>query len=1169
MNLVTSRRLQTPFCILFLILLTNCAKKEAERKFELLPPDQTGIHFANTITETIDLNPVNYIYMYNGAGIAVGDIDNDGLPDLFFSGNQVDSKLYLNQGSMAFEDISDKSGIRITGWATGVSMVDINADGFLDIYVCRADRKGTKLGENLLFINNGDATFTEKATEYGLNDGGYSTQAVFFDYDKDGDLDVYVLTNGIEDFSHNNIRRIKNKGQGISTDRLYRNNGDNTFTNVSEEAGITIEGYGLGVGILDINGDGWPDIYCSNDFITNDLLWLNNGDGTFTESLKNYFTQTAYNGMGMDIADMNNDGREDLIQVDMLPEANAHLKTMTMAMSYTNQSMRFFLGYFPQFVRNTLQLRTADENFSEIGRMAGIHKTDWSWAPLLADFDNDGYKDLFISNGYGRDITDLDYTNYSERARKPMDNKDAVDEQAYKNMQQLPQINLPNYFFKNSGNLSFENVTKNWSSETPSISHGSVYVDLDLDGDLDLITNNVNEKAFVYKNNTVERDPENSKFLRLGLKGPVNNPLGIGTQVTLFHQGNAQMVAQYPARGYVSSVEPILHFGLGKSPTVDSLTVLWPDGKTQSIKSIKPNQLLALSYADAVDLPAKVQMPAPSLVTDLSAITAAIVHKENNYIDFQDQPLLLKMLSREGPGLAVGDVDKDGLDDFIMTTAVGDTTFIWRQDLTGHFIKATYLPGSWGHEELGAVFGDFNTDGRLDVYVASGGNEFVEGSEKYLDRLYFQEPDGSFRNSGQVPEILSSSGTVNAADFDGDGDLDLFVGSRLVPKKYGLSGKSYLLRNDNGVFKDVTSEIAKGLEFIGMVTSALWTDFDNDGRPDLIVVGEWMEISFFRNEGGILKNVTPDSGISGLFGFWNSIAAGDFDLDGDMDYIVGNLGTNTELKASKEEPVGILSKDFDGDGSYDPLLSHYIQGVNYPLAARDALISQIIAMKLRFPAYKDYAAITFDQLLNVKDLEGASKKKVVILESIFIENKGNGTFSYQKLPPKAQIAPVYGIAVMDVNGDAYPDALLVGNRRDAETLSGYLDGSIGTLLLGSENKGFAVVNQKYSGFIAKEEARGIARIGTSNQEGLLVANNNNALQYYSVQNDRKKIPLKSGDLYAHITLDNGKTYKEEFYHGSGYLSQQSFSLSIPKNAKKVTIKNSKEGERIVHQTDFQ
>lgn len=1168
MNLVTFRRLQTTLCVLSLILLTHCAKKEKDKKFELLPPDQTGIHFANTITETIDLNPVNYIYMYNGAGIGVGDINNDDLPDLFFSGNQVGSKLYLNKGTMTFEDITDISGISTPGWATGVSMVDIDDDGFLDIYVCRADRKGTKAGENLLFINNGDATFTEKAAEFGLNDGGYSTQAVFFDYDKDGDLDVYILTNGIEGFSHNNIRKIKNKGQGISTDRLYRNNGNNTFTNVSEEAGITIEGYGLGVGILDVNGDTWPDIYCSNDFITNDLLWLNNGDGTFTESIKNYFTQTSYNGMGMDIADVNNDGLEDLIQVDMLPEANAHLKTMTMAMSYTNQSMRFFLNYFPQYVRNTLQLRTANENFSEMGRMAGIHKTDWSWAPLLADLDNDGYKDLFVSNGYGRDITDLDYTNYSERSRKPMDNKDAVDELAYKNMQQLPQIDLPNYFFKNSGNLSFENVTKKWSSETPSMSNGAVYADLDGDGDLDLITNNINENAFIYKNTTVEGNPEYSKYLRIGFKGPKGNPLGFGAQVTIFHHGNTQKMAQFPVRGYVSSVEPVLHFGLGKSAMVDSLTVQWPDGKTQSLKNITCNQVVTLSYSDATDAPTKEQTLEPPLLTDLSTITSSIVHKENNYIDFQDQPLLLKMLSREGPGLAVGDVDRDGLDDFIMTTALKDTTFIWKQGKDGQFTKSTYLPGSWEQEELGAVFGDFNNDGRLDVYVASGGNEFVEGSDKYLDRLYLQEPDGSFSNAGQLPKILSSSGTVNAADFDGDGDLDIFVGSRLVPKKYGLSGKSYLLRNDKGIFKDVTSEIAKDLEYIGMVTSALWTDFDNDGQTDLIVVGEWMEISFFRNQGGTFKNVTPSSGIAGLFGFWNSISGGDFDLDGDMDYIVGNMGTNTELKASKEEPVGIISKDFDGDGSHDPLISYYIKGVNYPLAARDALISQIVAMKLHFPTYKDYAAITFDRLLNEKDLQGTSKKKVVVLESIFVENKGNGTFSYYNLPPEAQMAPIYGIAVMDANRDSYPDVLLVGNRRDTETLSGYLDGSIGTLLLGTAEKGFVAVGHKTSGFFAKEEARGMAKISSPKQEGFLVANNNGALRYYGINDNGQKVPLKSGDRYALISLANGKTYKEEFYIGSGYLSQGSFSLNIPKNATKVTIMNSSEGERVLNPLDF-
>lgn len=1148
--------------ILSFAILFSCSKKSGET-FVLLTSDQTGIDFENTITETMDFNSLNFIYIYNGAGTGAGDINNDGLPDLFFAGNMVPSKLYLNKGNMKFEDITSSSGLTTNGWVTGVSMVDINADGFLDLYLCLADKKNSEKGQNQLYINQGDNTFKEEAKAYGLNDQSYSTQAAFFDYDLDGDLDMYLLTNGIENFAHNNVKPRSLDGQGKTTDKLYKNNGNHTFTNVSQEAGITIDGFGLSVAILDVNEDGWPDIYCSNDFLTNDLLWLNNGDGTFTESIKKYMSQTSHNGMGMDVADFNNDALLDIVQMDMLPETNLHNKNMTPAMNYNQHIMRLNLNYMPQYVRNTLQLRNKNNSFSEIGRLAGMHKTDWSWTPLLADFDNDGLKDLFISNGYGRDITDLDFIVYSESAQTKFNSAKARDTMAFKDMLKLQSINLPNYFFKNNGDLTFTNVTKEWTSQVPSISNGSVYVDLDLDGDLDIVTNNTNSNAFIYKNTSIEKQNGAVNFLKVALKGADKNRNGLGAEVTIFYGDTLQMVRQYPTRGYISSVDQVLHFGLGKRKSIDSLKIVWPDGKYQKLENITANKAITLSYKDADSLYSKPKISNETFLVNTSENISAIKHIENKFIDFQGQPLLLKMLSREGPGLAVADVNNDGLDDFFMATALNDTSYIYLQHKNGSFYKGDFLPNSWNYEDQGCVFADFNMDNRMDLYVTSGGNELPLTEENYRDRLYLQSEEGKFVLSKTIPSELSSTATVNAADFDNDGHLDLFVGSRLKPNSYPFAGKSYILKNDGGKFTNVTASVAPGLEDLGLITSALWTDFNNDGKMDLIVVGEWMEISFFENTNGKLINNTGKTGLKGLSGLWNSIHAADFDHDGDTDYIVGNLGINTELKASEKEPVTMLAKDFDENESVDPIMGYYVQGENHPLATRDALISQISAMKKRFPHYNDYATAKLYNLFSKEDLVGVLEKKITNLQSIYIENKGDGTFIWKALPLQAQMAPIYGMEITDLNNDSFPDILLTGNRRDAETLSGYLDGSIGTVLLGNGEGDFKSVDLDKSGFVTPGDTRGIVKIVSGDNLNFLVANNNDALQSFSMVKKQKLININQNETYAIITLKGGATYKEEFYFGSGYLSQSSRILQVPLNCESITIYNAKKENRKV------
>lgn len=1142
--------------------MIGCTTNTPALKFELLPSSETGITFSNDIKETIDFNPLNYLYIYNGAGVGTGDINNDGLPDLFFGGNQVPSRLYLNKGNLAFEDITETAGISKEGWATGISFIDINADGLLDIYVCIASKDTTK-SANQLYINQGDSKFKEEAKAYGLDDSGYSTQAAFFDYDRDGDLDMYLLTNGMEQFNHSNLRPIKQNSQGISTDRLYKNNGDNTFTNVSKEAGITIEGYGLGIGILDVNNDGWPDVYCSNDFITNDLLWINNGDGTFTDGILQYITQTSSNGMGLDIADFNNDGLEDIVQMDMLPESNLLNKTMTPAMSYNGQVMRYSKGYMPQYVRNTLQLRNRDSSFSEMGRLAGIHKTDWSWAPLIADLDNDGLRDLFLTNGYGKHVTDLDFANFADGMSNPFGNDSIRRARIYKDVEKLPSISLPNYFYKNEGDLAFKDETNIWSAAPSSISSGAVYVDLDLDGDLDLVTNNINSEAYVYKNTTMEKDAAQAYYLAVSLKGPQLNPGGIGSEVTIYYGDSIQKTLQYPVRGYISSVDPALHFGLGKRKTIDSLTVIWPDGKAQSLRKLDVNQRIALSYADAKTIKVNQTMEVNTLLRKADTLVSEIVHTENPYVDFLSQPLLLKMLSREGPGLAVGDIDGDGLEDFFMSTALQDTSYFWIQEKNGKFKKGTPLPQSWNHEQQGSILADFNNDGKLDLYVASGGNELPIDSEAYQDQLYLQKQDGSFEISKDLPQLTSSSSTVNAADYDGDGDLDLFVGARLTPGSYPVVGKSYILQNADGVFKDVTTSVAPDISEIGMVTSALWTDFNSDGRTDLIVVGEWMEISFFENQKGKLTNITKTSGIAGLNGFWNSINGADFDNDGDIDYIVGNFGENADLTASKDQPLRLVAKDFDNNGKIDPIMGYYVDGVNYPIPSRDALISQIASMKKRFPYYRDYGAATFENMFTKAELDGAIRKEVSCLKSIYLENKGNGTFSRKDLPLVAQLAPVYGIAIADLDADGNLDVLLTGNRTDTETLSGSVNSSIGTTLLGDGNGNFKNATVDISGFNTPKDSRGIAQLLTKNGTNFLVANNDAALQSFTLENNDRTIPLQPTDTYALINLSNGKSYRQEFYFGSGYLTQNSRTLQIPQNAVEVTIFNSGNKKREV------
>ena len=950
--------------------LFSCENKVSDPLFELIPASELGIDFNNEIIETPDFYPSTFIYIYNGAGIGVLDVNNDGLQDLFFAGNNVDSKLYLNQGDLQFKDITANSGIADSKyWATGVSVVDINADGFQDIYVNVADRESSEASRNKLFINQGDNTFKEQAATYGLDDDGYSTQTAFFDYDNDGDLDAYVLTNAIENFSHNNIRPRQLTGKGKSTDRLYENDGNGHFTNVSEKAGITVEGYGLGIAIVDINQDGFDDVYCSNDFITNDLLWVNNGDGTFTENLSTYISQTSYNGMGIDIADFNNDAVLDIVQVDMLPEENHHHKTMTPAMDYNHQSMRYNLGYNAQYVRNTLQLGHKGAGFSEVGRLAEVHKTDWSWAPLFLDFDNDGDKDLFISNGYGRDVTDLDYASYAaQESNNPFGTPEARAKRQYEGFDKLGPINLPNYFYTNDATIDFNDVANQIENNQPSISNGAVYADLDNDGDIEIVVSNLNQTPFIYKN-LAQDSPTPANYLSVSLKQEGANANAVGASITVYAENTIQNFQNRPVRGYKSSVDSRINIGLAQSSKVDSIMVSWPG--TATTEKFEVNQLNTQIFLQK-GKGKQVVLPNTEQNTLFTQTELAIAkHTENNFIDFLDNPLLLKMLSKEGPSIAVADVNKDGRDDFVMGAAYQDTTWVYQQSLDGEFIKAQYLEDSWKHEDAGIAIFDVDGDGLQDIYIGSGGFEFAENSSSYSDRLYKQQADGTFIQVNDFQNGTESTGPVVIADFDADGDIDVFVGTRVKPRNYPMAGSSKLWVNENGRLIDKTDALTKGFDKLHHVTAAVWSDYNNDGSQDLIVVGEWMAPAFFANKNGQLVYDAISTEKEELLGLWNSIQPVDIDNDGDIDYVLGNYGLNTDLKATPDEPVTLLAKDFDGNGDIDPILGHYSQGSEYPYPSRDALASQIVAMKKRFPSYKKYAEVDYDGLFTDKEKEGA------------------------------------------------------------------------------------------------------------------------------------------------------------------------------------------------------
>ncbi|WP_341224403.1 VCBS repeat-containing protein [uncultured Arcticibacterium sp.] len=1165
--------------VLIAFLSLSCGKKQ-EPLFALLSAEQSGITFSNDITETNTRNVFSFEYLYNGGGVALADFNNDGLTDVYFTGNQVSNKLYLNKGgaSLSFEDITEKSGTATADkWCSGATAVDINNDGFMDIYVS-ATVNGSR--SNVFFINQGlDETgtpvFKDLAEEYGVADNSHTTSAAFFDYDNDGDLDLFLLVNELEKQGYPNKYETKvTDGSSKRTDKLFQNDGTNEnphFTDVSKKAGILKDGYGLGINITDINQDGWKDIFITNDFLSDDILYINNQNGTFTDQAAAYFKHTSYSAMGNDVADLNNDGLVDIVALDMLPEENYRKKMMVPANNYSTYQNNEKYGYNYQYARNTLQFNagvnplTQKPLFSEIGLMAGIAETDWSWCPMLADFDNNGFKDIIITNGFPKDITDLDYVVYGFQAA--VQRKAPLEEL----LGLLPSRKVANKAFRNTGNKeipAFDAVGEVWGIAQPSFSNGAAYADFDNDGDLDYVVNNINEPAFVYLN----KGQENSSFLRVKCEGLADNINGLGAVIQIkYGENETQTYENTPYRGYLSTVENVAHFGLGNMEEIRELTVIWQSGKVSKLQNVKANQIIKVSEKDAVNLE-EVKVSSQRLFEEITEeLNIDYIHEEEDYIDFDIQKLIPHKFSQYGPALAVGDINGDDLEDvFIAGAANYSGTFLIQKE-EGGFEKKAFDDSHKASEDAGVLFFDADGDQDLDLYIVSGSNEFKSTSANYEDRLYENDGKGNFTYlKDALPKRRKSGSVVKAADFDKDGDLDLFIGTRHTVNAYPEAASSFILRNDSKKtikFNDITAGLAPDLVDFGLVSDGIWTDFDNDGWQDLIVVGEAMPITLFKNESGKSFRRVQNKVLESKSGFWNSIAAGDFDNDGDIDYVIGNLGWNNNFKISEETPLTIYAKDFDKDGVYDAIPTVYYLGKEnekeeVPFNVRDDLFKQINALRQRFGSYEKYANSSIYGVFAKDDVKDALVLNINTVTTSYLENKGDGDFELKAMPLLAQTAPIFGMLVEDFDQDGFLDVLMTGNDFGNEISVGRLDAQNGLLLRGDGEGSFTPKSINSSGFVAVGDTKSLVRIqNATGQTMVLTSQNRGGLGAFLLSGDRKKTKAKLNEIYAIESLKNGQVRKIELQNGSAFTSQSSRSLLLSKRTLSVQFFDKKGATR--------
>jgi hypothetical protein len=1069
-----------------LVTIASCGDKKEKSSdstlFKLLEPDFTNIDFNNKIEENFEHNVLNYPAHYNGGGVAIADINNDGLEDIYFSANLYANKLYLNRGNMQFEDITAVAGVagREHSWTNGINMVDVNGDGLTDIFVCYSGKLPGESRKNQLFINkglnkDGLPTFTDEAETYGLADSAYSTQAHFFDYDKDGDLDLLLVNENIRvisDLDDITIQKLQNTPDAQFGTKFYKND-NGVFKDVTREAGIhsSALSYGLSANIADINGDGWSDIYLSNDYAIPDYVYINQGDGTFTNQLNNTLEHISLYSMGSDISDINNDGLVDIYTLDMLPEDNRRQKLLASFDNYEGFELNLRNGLYYQYMRNMLHLNNGNGSFSEIGQVAGISNTDWSWTPLLADYDNDGLKDLLVTTGYLRDVTNLDVIKYNSTYFQSI-NGEVNPKQILAMINRMPSSNVKNYIYRNQGDLTFANMSTSWGLDHASNSNGAAYADLDNDGDLDLVINNINAPAFIYQN----RSDSTSGYLKVKLQGMHKNKDGLGAKVSVYAGSQHYYQEQMPARGYLSSVSPILHFGLGKAAQIDSIRIVWLSGKQQMLYEVKPNQLLELKEEEALTEYSKGGASTPLFKEVSSPLPFA--QKKNTINDFKRQPLIVNAQSFSGPCMVKGDVNGDGLEDVFVGGDRNEPASLFIQQKGGNFIKSQKaFEADSKSEDIDAVFFDANGDGFTDLYVVSGGYHYFSPGESLLqDRLYLNDGKGNFSKSlDGLPEMRGSKSCARVADFNGDGYPDIFVGGRVVPARYPESPQSYLLLNDGkGHFRDALKVIAPDLQKIGMVTDAAWMDLNNDKRPDLILVGEWMPVTVFINQGGSkLANKTGEYFERDYSGWWNRLHVADMNGDGKDDLIIGNQGLNTQCVVSEQEPAELYYKDFDDNGAIDPVFCFYIQGKSYPYLTRDELLDQMSVMRPRFPDYKSYADATITEVFTQEELSGAGQLQANYLKSAYFERSSEGKFKEKALPLQAQYAPVYTITPLDYDGDGHKDLLLCGNVNQARIRLGKSDANFGILLKGDGQGGFSYIPQLESGFKLRGDVRSV------------------------------------------------------------------------------------------------